>query len=270
MKSIPPEHTVMKLADIAYAAGGLIMPYFRQNTEIQQKDDGSPVTLADREAEKFIISELSRGWPDIPAIGEENVYNTNNYTNSYNIFWLIDPLDGTREFVNGRDEFTVNIALIENSLPVTGVVYAPAKELMYIGDSLLGSYKIDSEGKLHKLPAINSADRPITVVISRSHPSLGQEESYLDELQKNMPVEIIKMGSSLKFCAIAEGAADFYFRAGTTMYWDSAAGHIVAKGADALVTEWGMKKELTYRDGKGLVNPAFMVLRSKWADILLK
>ncbi len=270
MDMIPQNHTVMQLADIARAAGGVIMPYFRNNAAILKKDDGSPVTLADQEAEKLIISELSLRWPEIPAIGEESSYDTNNYTNSYSRFWLIDPLDGTREFINGRDEFTVNIALIENGLPVCGAVYAPAKDLMYIGDIALGSYKIEPGGVLKKLPLASPNSRPITVAISRSHPTQGQEEAFLNALREKTPVDVVRMGSSLKFCIIAEGEADLYFRAGTTMYWDSAAGHIVAKGAGVAVTEWGTKKELTYKDGKGLVNPSFMVVRPEWIETVLK
>ena len=270
MELIPQNHAVMQLTGIARAAGDVIMPYFKHNLGIQNKSDGSPVTLADKEAENFIIKELSSRWAGVPAIGEESSYNTDNYANPFDKYWLIDPLDGTREFINDRDEFTVNIALIENGYPTMGVVYAPAKDLMYFGDRSLGSYKITPQGKLVKLPESNQDDRPITVTISRSHPTQGQEEAFLNELQKTMPVKVIKMGSSLKFCVIAEGNADLYFRAGTTMFWDSAAGHIVAKGAGALVTEWGVNKELTYDSGRGLVNPSFMVLHPKWAKLLLK
>ncbi len=257
MALIPLDDPLNLVSNIACAAGEAIMPYFRRNKEVQQKADGSPVTLADQTAEKLIIEKLKEIWPDIPSVGEESV-SAGVSPSYYDKYWLIDPLDGTREFVNDRDEFTVNIALIEKGLPTLGVIYAPAKNLLYAGSEKLGSYKAGINGQWEKLPAINGRDM-VTVAVSRSHPTAGAEESFLNLLKRGQDVDIIKTGSSLKFCLVAEGSADIYFRAGRTMFWDSGAGHAIAKFAGAEILEWGSEKEIMYVDNS-FENPSFIVV----------
>ncbi|MDR2884895.1 MAG: 3'(2'),5'-bisphosphate nucleotidase CysQ [Deferribacteraceae bacterium] len=250
------------LVEIARGAGELIMTHFRHNASVECKSDGSPVTIADKEAEDYIVKELKRLWADIPVVGEETSSAQSLKPSELSRFWLVDPLDGTREFINNSDEFTVNIALIEDGLPTCGVIYAPAKDLFYIGQLEYGSYRKTHDGDWQKLPLHADSDR-MTVVISRSHPTKGREEAFLATLGD---VGILKVGSSLKFCMVAENSASLYFRAGRTMFWDSAAGHIIAKAAGAGVFHWGTDTELTYSSDK-LENPEFMVVRPKWANL---
>jgi 3'(2'), 5'-bisphosphate nucleotidase len=269
MINIQDNHVLSNLVSIAKGAGDITLKYFRNNTSVENKSDGSPVTIADREAEDYISKELKRLWANIPVVGEETNSAQSLKVNELERFWLVDPLDGTREFINNSDEYTVNIALIEHGLPVAGVIYAPAKDLFYIGHSELGSFRKTCDSSWQKLPLHNDSSN-MTVIVSRSHPTKGREEGFLSTLSEKVGnINIIKMGSSLKFCMVAENTASLYFRAGRTMYWDSAAGHIIAKAAGALVNVWGTYTELTYEDN-GLANPEFMILRPEWRDTVLK
>ena len=256
------------MSEIARKAGDILMEYFSADNEVIRKEDGSPVTVADRSAEEYIISELAKLFPDIPAVGEESsTYGAD--VQSMSRYWMIDPLDGTRDFIQKSPQFTVNIALMEKGIPVTGVIYAPALGLMYVGDRELGSYRLFGGKGPAKLPEL-PGERPFTVTISRLHPAGGQEEDYLKHLAEELPIDVLRMSSSLKFCLVAEGSADLYFRAGRTMHWDTAAGHIIAKGAGAKVIEWDTKDELTYFNCS-LENPSFMVYNiERTAEKLLK
>ncbi|MDR2104941.1 MAG: 3'(2'),5'-bisphosphate nucleotidase CysQ [Deferribacteraceae bacterium] len=256
---------VIYLEQLAKEAGREIMKYYKTTAEVCRKADGSPVTIADKSAEDLILKRLAEHFPNIPAIGEESV----NYAEEHSFcgrFWLVDPLDGTSEFVAERDEFTVNIALMQNGVPILGVIYAPAEDILYLGGSILGcSYKV-LQGKRLKLP-ITRLDKP-TAAISRTHPTRGQEEKFLKLLQDKYDLSIRRTGSSLKFCMIAEGSASLYFRSGTTMFWDTAAGHAIVKASGGAVKEWKKHgEELTYRDNS-LKNPAFIAVNPHWEALV--
>lgn len=233
--------------------------------EPERKEDGSPVTLADRAAEKIILQHLPDLIPNIPAIGEESATGSEP-VGSYKRFWLIDPLDGTRGFIENGKEFTVNIALVEDGLPAMGVVYAPAKDVMYCGDAAYGAFCSTAGGRLERLPVMDHPDK-LVVVISKRHPTKGTEHTFLEKLRKRMPVEVLNMDSSLKICMVAEGSASVYFRAGRTMYWDTAAGHAVARAAGSVMRRWNSSEELSYC-GPTLENPSFIVLHPRWEELL--
>lgn len=244
----------------AIAAGRVILDIYRAGAKVRIKGDKSPVTEADEAAERLILEALARDLPDVPVVAEEEVAAGRIPDVSGGRFILVDPLDGTREFIGGHDDFTVNIALIENGTPTLGVVHAPALSTLYLGGS----------GKAEKL-VIDDLDRvtaryPIAVrqkhaspsaLVSRSH-NCDATDVYI---KKAEILERKAVGSSLKFCLVAEGVADIYPRFSPTMEWDTAAGDAVLRAAGGMVaTEDGAP--LTY--GKRLMglrpfeNPAFI------------
>ena len=217
-----------RLSDIARKAGAEIMKYYASTAASSVKADGSPLTLADTAAECRIIEEL-RGWDSLlPIISEESSYPDYEERKEWRRFWLVDPLDGTKEFISRNGEFTVNIALVSDGEPVLGVVYAPALDLMYTASKGSGAWRSRSGAEpvriFHDVPA---ADRPLTVVESRSHPSAALE-NYLRTIQVGRRLQL---GSSLKFCSVAEGEADIYPRLGPTMEWDVAAGDCIYRNS---------------------------------------
>jgi 3'(2'),5'-bisphosphate nucleotidase len=209
-----------RLAAIARAAGEKAMAYYGGETTATTKGDGSPVTDADTAAHTHILAELSAWDADVPIVSEEGTIAAWDVRKTWARLWLVDPLDGTKEFIKGLGEFTVNIALVYGSEPVLGVVYAPALDLMYFGGRGLGAFRQQGEGPAERItsrPAQPSD--PLVVVESRSHPSAALEEllSGLNVARRE------KLGSSLKICRLAEGGADLYARLGPTMEWDVAA-----------------------------------------------
>ncbi|MEP3275115.1 MAG: 3'(2'),5'-bisphosphate nucleotidase CysQ [Stappiaceae bacterium] len=221
--------------DMALEAGELIMKIYDSGVDVSQKGDGSPVTQADQEAEKLILAHLSRLLPDVPVVAEEEV-SAGRIPPIENTYILVDPLDGTREFINRNGEFTVNIALVENGSPVCGVVYAPATSEMFWSDGS-NSQRADVENNaLQNARTISVRPEPetgLTVLASRSH--LSEETRCLID---RLPVdELISAGSSLKFCRVAAGEADFYPRLSPTMQWDTAAGDAVLRGAGGSVVK---------------------------------
>lgn len=237
---------------MAREAGELIMGYYHNGYETQHKHDKSPVTNADMAANSLITERLKRLAPDIPIIAEEDDTNHQPPTTNQPLFWLVDPLDGTRAFVAGEPEFTVNIGLIQNGAPIFGVIYAPAQDVMYHGGVGLGAFKDGAPICVRKQPSDGAV-----VVRSKSHPS-KKTESFLQTLHIK---EILSGSSSIKFCQVAEGSADIYPRFGRTMEWDTAAGHAILNAAGGRVeTETG--EALRY--GKvGFENPAFVAWGEK-------
>ncbi len=230
---------LLALARIAYDAGEIILRHYVEEIVAHNKEDHSPVTAADIEAEKFILARLHHLVPGVPVVAEEEVA-AGHIPKPAGRFFLVDPLDGTKEFISRNGEFTVNIAEIVDGKPVRGVVHAPAKERLFFGEVLSGAFEIDA--KPGGAPDFAEA-RPIRVraaprgglvaVASRSHRDKKTEE-YL----KTYPVrEFITAGSSLKFCLVASGEADLYPRHGTTMEWDTAAGHAVLAAAGGTLTK---------------------------------
>jgi 3'(2'), 5'-bisphosphate nucleotidase len=214
------------VADLAREAGRATMRYYADETppEVRQKDDRSPVTLADEVAHGILVNGLQKLDPSTPVVSEEADAAAFETRRSWRRFWLVDPLDGTKEFIKRRAEFTVNVALIEEGEPVLGVVLAPALDLLYWAVKGEGAWREDGRGAPERIYSSEpEPGAPLTVVESLSHPS-----PELEEYLRTIPVaRRVKAGSSLKFCWVAEGKADIYPRLGPTMEWDVAAGDCV-------------------------------------------
>jgi 3'(2'), 5'-bisphosphate nucleotidase len=223
----------------AQRAGGAIMSVYATDFVVKDKADASPVTVADEAAERIILADLAAIAPAIPVVAEESVA-AGRVPVIADQFFLVDPLDGTREFVSRRDEFTVNIALVENGAPVLGVVFAPARHELYWGDvraGKAGHIDADPDGTMPAMGTAISARQPptrgLTAVASRSHRT-PETDAFLAGFTV---AEFLSIGSSLKFCLVAAGKADLYPRIGTTMEWDTAAGHAVLVAAGGSVTD---------------------------------
>ena len=238
---------------IAKRAGAEILKYYARDVSVEVKADASPVTAADHAAERLILDALASITPDIPIVSEEAVAAGHVPDISGDRFWLVDPLDGTKEFLKRNDEFTVNIALIEARRPVLGVVHVPALRALYAGAGA-GTATLAIEGEpAHAIAARVPPEDGLTILVSRSHANKPALATYLDDI---LVKDRLVAGSSVKFCVLAEGRADLYPRFGTTMEWDIAAGHAVLTAAGGSVRDLD-GAELTY--GKpGLKNPHFI------------
>lgn len=220
------------LAGIAQAAGVVVMRHYEAGCDARVKADRSPVTDADEEAEKLILAELARHFPGVPVVAEEEAA-AGRVAHVGAHFFLVDPVDGTKEFVKRGGEFTVNIGEIIDGEPVAGVVLAPAIGRLFVGKAGEGAFEI-SNGVTRAISARMPAADGLVAVSSRSHP-----DAKTDALLKTMTIKgHTNAGSSLKFCLVAAGEADIYPRAGQTMEWDTAAGHAVLKAAGGRVTGW--------------------------------
>lgn len=239
---------VKTLLPIARQAGAAIMRVYSGGFGFRRKEDDSPLTEADTASHRIISSRLRSAHPGIPLLSEEGTsiapYESRRHWSRY---WLVDPLDGTKEFIKRNGQFTVNIALVEAGRPVAGVVYAPARDWMYWGALGTGAYKASAEGEAE---AIQTGQMPesgrLRVVGSSSHHS-PQTQAYLRTLRSRYSeIEFIAMGSSLKLCLVAEGAADLYPRLAPTMEWDTAAAHAVLNAAGGRLLAYGTDRELRY------------------------
>jgi len=240
-----------EIVALAERAGQVILEHYREGVAVRAKADASPVTAADEAAEAVILAGLAELTPDIPVVAEETVAAGHVPALDAGPFWLVDPLDGTKEFISKNGEFTVNIALIEGREPVLGVVLAPALGKVWWGARGHGATARHGGDGARKIAVRPQPARPVAVA-SRSHAD-PQTEAFLDEAGV---AERISAGSSLKFCLVAEGKADLYPRFGRTMEWDTAAGHAVLSAAGGRVTT---------RDGApflyrkpGFENPGFI------------
>ncbi len=240
-----------QICQLARDAGREIMEIYNaaHPAEVSHKADNSPVTAADMAAHHVILNGLTQFTPEIPVLSEESPTEWEERRH-WQRYWLVDPLDGTKEFIQRNGEFTVNIALIEQGEPVMGVVYAPASDLMYLAAGGK-AWKEENGGRTQI--RVQEAHPPL-VVVSRSHGDAELEE-YLQQLGEH---QTIAVGSSLKFCLVAEGKAQLYPRFGPTNIWDTGAGHAVAKAAGAHVTDW-TGKTLDYTPGESFLNPGFRV-----------
>ena len=222
---------------LARDAGAVILDIYNSDFEVRSKDDTSPVTEADEAAEAVILAGLRQLTPDIPIVAEEAVAAGHVPDVSGGRFWLVDPLDGTKEFISRNGEFTVNIALIEDGVPVLGAVYAPAIDRQFSGHSAKAWSRVRERSGLWSPPnPIQVRPEPeegLTVVASRSHRSPETDE-YIARFKVN---DLVSAGSSLKLCLVAAGEADLYPRLGRTMEWDIAAGHAVLRAAGGTVTD---------------------------------
>ena len=245
-----PDRLADRFADLASQAGAMILTIYNSDFAVRRKADASPVCEADEAAEKIILAGLKELLPDIPVIAEESVAKGIVPQIGTSPFLLVDPLDGTLEFAGRNGEFTVNIALIENGKPTLGVVYAPVMKVMYSAEK---GKAWKEECGVRKQIQVRDA-RPPLVVISRSH-SDSELQEYLQQLGEHQTTSI---GSSLKFCLVAEGQAQLYPRFGPTSTWDTAAGHAVAVAAGAHVHDW-QGKTLDYTPRESFLNPGFRV-----------
>lgn len=250
----------------AIEAGNHIMYiYDNEDFEIDFKEDKSPLTKADIESHEIICSALMK--TEIPVLSEEGKDIPYNTRKNWDRLWIVDPIDGTKEFIKKNGEFTVNIALVEHGVPILGVIYVPALKKLYYSSKDKGSFifndckkgtdsqKIFSDSQ--KLP-LKIKSRNYTVVASKSHRS-EETDIYIKSLETdNGSIDTISKGSSLKICMVAEGSADCYPRFAPTMEWDTAAGHAIAKYAGKKFIDWETKSEMTY-NRQNLLNNWFLV-----------
>jgi len=243
-----------RLVPVVRAAGAVELKYYREGAEVIDKADGSPVTLADQEAEKLIFAALADIAPDIPVVGEEAVAGGAMPDISGGRFFLVDPLDGTKEFITGGGDFTVNIALLEDFVPVMGIILAPVSDTLYYGAA--GQAFMSVQGQTEKPIAVRAAPRDgLSVVASKRH---GDPER-LEEFLKGMAVkELVNRSSSLKFCVIAAGEADLYPRLGPTCEWDIAAGEAILRAAGGSVTQLDGAPMVYGKQDRKFLNPEFV------------
>lgn len=247
---------LLKIAKEAALAGGqeILKVYDSADFGVEMKSDNSPLTIADQKAHNKIMEFLLK--TDIPVLSEEGKSIDYSERKNWDRLWIVDPLDGTKEFIKKNGEFTVNIALIENGTPIMGVIYVPVKDILYYGDIENGAFKVE-ENSLIQLPVKKSS--PVYKVVgSRSHMS-EETEAYVNKLrEEHNDVEMVSMGSSLKICLVAEGSANEYPRFAPTMEWDTAAGHAIVSSAGKKLIDWETKLEMKY-NRENLLNNWFLV-----------
>jgi len=254
---------------IAIEAGEITLKYFDMPCGVEEKGDGSPVTLADREAEVFIKEKLNEITQGVPVVGEESVSLGNaDCIKGHDYFWLLDPLDGTKEFIGGGGDYTVNIALIHKGAPILGVVYAPVKGELYAGyegadgekRAIRWNEETDTEKEISVRP---HPFQGLTVVASKSHGDTNRLDTFLEQFKVE---KLVKRGSSLKIAIIAAAKADLYPRFGPTCEWDTAAGDAVLRAAGGFVADTD-GNPLTY-GGKNekWLNPEFIASSFEWWD----
>lgn len=233
------EIDVKKIIEIAkYAGDEILQIYGTQDFGVEQKTDDSPLTSADQASHDVINEKLKENYPDIPVLSEEGKDISFEDRKDWKYFWLVDPLDGTKEFIKRNGEFTVNIALIEDNKPILGVILAPVLDTTYYGKKGEGAYKIEKGEK--SAIKVKQSNNGLTAVKSRSHSS-DDENNVLS--QYNIK-DTISIGSSLKFCLVAEGKADIYYRHGPTWEWDTAAGQSIVEAAGGRVEGLWYNKEV--------------------------
>jgi len=254
---------------ISLDAGSAILEVYGSNFAVEHKDDKSPLTLADKRSHEVIVKGLSRlEGIHVPVLSEEGKSMPFEERRGWEIFWLVDPLDGTKEFIKRNGEFTVNIALIQENRPILGVIYIPVKGLFYFGAQGLGSFRLPAlsfddrasvdaiTGMATRLPDADAASR-YTVAGSRSHMS-PDTEAYISTLrEQHGDIDFISAGSSLKFCLVAEGRAQVYPRFGPTMEWDTAAGQAIVEQAGGEILRTDTGEPLSYNK-EALLNPFFI------------
>lgn len=262
--------------DLTIDAGQAILEVYQSDEfEIVQKEDDSPVTAADLAAHKVIQAGLETLLEDVPVLSEESTIPDFAQRRQWQRYWIVDPLDGTKEFINRNGEFTVNIALIENCLPVLGVVHVPVTGITYAGILEQGAFRQDGSGDrsailVRSMTGRGDKDSPVAVVASRRH-GAGAVDALLEALAENLgAVETRNMGSSLKLCLVAEGEADIYPRLAPTMEWDTAAAQAVVEAAGGVVLDAEFEP-MRYNTKEDLLNPYFYVIGDQsfsWKELL--
>jgi 3'(2'), 5'-bisphosphate nucleotidase len=257
---------ILDITNVALEAGKKILEVYNTDFLVETKEDASPLTLADRTSHELIVEYLNKLHPSIPILSEEGQHLSFNERKKWNTLWIVDPLDGTKEFVNRNGEFTVNIALVHNQRPILGVIYVPIKDEMYFSNQL-GAFKVSQYSKLKLISeedllavSLNISvghQGPYKVVASRSHLS-PETEQFISNLKKEHgDVEMISAGSSLKLCLVAEGKANVYPRFAPTMEWDTAAGQAIVEAAGGEVVNPETNQPLLYNKEQ-LVNSWFI------------
>lgn len=249
--------SVQQLCQLAREAGEIALPWWRTNPQVITKADDSPVTAADLAANRHIVEGLQALTPDIPILSEEAADVPLPQRQHWTRFWLVDPLDGTKEFIAGSDEFTVNIALIEQDQVRFGVVGVPARNSLYWGGAELGSWHQQDDQSPQQIHC-RAPGTPLRVVASRRHTSADQQ-ALLDRLQVAHGIELTGAGSSLKFCMLAEGSADLYPRFAPTSQWDTAAAQAVLEGAGGAVLGLDGQR-FHYPQRSDWLNPYFIAI----------
>ncbi len=242
-----------EIKSIAIEAGKIIMKIYREDFVVEYKADDSPLTKADTLSNELICDGLQKLYPNIPIMSEENQEIPFDVRKNWQYYWCVDPIDGTKEFVKKNGEFTVNIALIHQNIPVLGVVYSPVLEDMYSAKKGLGAFK---NGDRLPLFVNKTAEKIMRVVASASHLS-SETQEFINGLP-TQKIEQISKGSSLKLCMVAEGSADIYPRLAPTMEWDTAAAHAIVIEAGKRVVEYEKNSQITYNK-ENLLNPWFVV-----------
>lgn len=251
---------VNNIIEIAQQAGKIILSIYNQTDfEVSHKTDHSPLTQADLLAHEFIYNKLKQYYPTIPILSEESTeYQKYENRKQWKYFFLVDPLDGTKEFIQHKGEFTINIALINNDSPLLGVLHAPVFNQTYYAERHKGSFKIENNKLSKLLTNTHKKLNDICVIVSRSH-CCQNTQAFLQTLQnQNYNIKTLSIGSALKFARIAEGAADVYPRFSPTMEWDTAAGHLIVEEAGKQLSLIGSDQKLLYNK-TSLVNPGFIV-----------
>ncbi len=244
-----------EIVAIAQKAGDAIMDIYEKEFRVAYKDDRSPLTEADTTSNHIICEALSKAYPEIPILSEENKAEAYEVRKYWEYFWLIDPIDGTKEFIKKNGEFTVNIALIHQGTPVLGVVYAPALEEMYKAKKGEGAFK---NGQKLPLKTNESPELNLKVVASKSHLS-EETQTFIDEIAKSTRnIEQVSRGSSLKLVMVAEGTADIYPRLAPTMEWDTAAADAIVRESGKMTYQFENNKPVVYNK-ENLLNPWFVV-----------
>jgi len=257
-RKILNEQLISSVVEIAKEAGIAITEIYNSDFDYQLKKDLSPITAADNLSHNIITERLKTLNPKIPILSEENCNIPYKIRSHWTQYWLVDPLDGTKEFISKNGEFTVNIALIENNTPIFGVIDIPVSNETYWGSKVSGSFCSNENNDVKQIYVSDNHHNPIRIVASRSHPS-NMLASLLEII---VDYEIIEIGSSIKFCLIASGQADCYPRFGPTSEWDTAAGEaIVSYAGGRVVTARG--NSMNYNAKKDYLNPNFIVSNDK-------
>jgi len=244
---------IQDIVAIAKKAGKEIMDIYSKDFEVSYKQDNSPLTIADKNANRIIEEGLSNLLTNFPILSEEGKKTPYSERKNWDCFWLLDPLDGTKEFVKKNGEFTVNIALIQKGDPVLGVVYAPALDVCYWAKQGEGAFK---DGRRIPLKSKNQRKK-YRIVASRSHMS-NETKNFINSIKTSKEKELVSVGSSLKICLVAEGKADIYPRLGPTMEWDTGAAHAIASEAGCAFSKYNNQGKFGYNKVE-LLNDWFIV-----------
>ena len=262
---------IQGVIELVHQAGDAILPFWRADVAVTAKADDSPVTAADLAAHHVLVDGLTALDPSIAVLSEEDANIAQHVRAGWTRWWLVDPLDGTKEFISGSEEFTVNVALIEHGRVVFGVVSMPTRGRCYYGGAGIGAWRADGEQiKPIRVRTVVPAGESLTVVASRRHSS-PEQEALLAGLSEHLgELTLTSVGSSLKFCLLAEGAADCYPRLAPTSQWDTAAAQGVLEGAGGVVLQLD-GQPFTYPARESLLNASFLALpaQADWRETLL-